>query len=250
MVGDPIVTPLAHAAHFTEKIAQLPHCYQPNDARRARPAATSRAAAGLPDDAIVLCGFHQSFKISQAVFARWCELLQRMPQAVLWLLEWNANVRESLLAAAVAHGIAPERLCFAPLLPLEQHLARLACADVFLDAWPCNAHTTAGEALWMGVPVVTLVGETFAQRVGASLLHQVGMDELVCEHEAGYVESVAALAADAPRRAALRERLERERTTSPLFDGERFARDFESLCERLWARACAGLAPEHLPAGN
>jgi len=250
VVGDPIVTPLAHAAHFTEKIAQLPHCYQPNDAKRARPAATSRAAAGLPDDAIVLCGFHQSFKISQGVFARWCELLQRVPQAVLWLLEWNANVAAALLAAAVAHGIAPERLCFAPLLPLEQHLARLACADVFLDAWPCNAHTTAGEALWMGVPVVTLVGATFAQRVGASLLHQVGLDELVCADEAGYVEAVATLAADAPRRAALRERLEHQRTLSPLFDGERFARDFEALCERLWARACAGLAPEHLPAGN
>ncbi|HNJ83381.1 MAG TPA: hypothetical protein PKZ28_07095, partial [Piscinibacter sp.] len=139
---------------------------------------------------------------------------------------------------------------FAPLLPLEQHLARLACADVFLDAWPCNAHTTAGEALWMGVPVVTLVGATFAQRVGASLLHQVGLDELVCADEAGYVEAVATLAADAPRRAALRERLEHQRTLSPLFDGERFARDFEALCERLWARACAGLAPEHLPAGN
>ncbi len=250
VVGDPVVTPFAHAAHFSEKIAQLPHCYQPNDARRARPAAMARSAAGLPEGAFVLCAFHQSYKISEPVFARWCELLQRIPGAVLWLLEWNANVRDSLIAAAAARGIGPERLRFAPLLPLDEHLARLACADVFLDAWPCNAHTTAGEALWMGVPVVTLIGQTFAQRVAASLLHQVGLDELVCRNEAAYVDTVAALAADAPRRAVLRERLERERKTSPLFDGERFARDIEALYERLWARACAGLPPEHLPAGN
>jgi len=248
LVGDRIVTPLAQAAHFTEKIAQLPGCYQPNDAHRSRPAAASRADAGLPDDAIVLCGFHQSFKISERVFTRWCELLQRLPGAVLWLLEWNANVRASLTAAAAARGIDAARLRFAPLLPLEQHLARLACADVFLDAWPCNAHTTAGEALWVGVPVVTLLGATFAQRVGASLLHQVGLEALVCADEAGYVETVAALAEDAPRRAALREQLQRRRAASPLFDGERFARDFESLLQRLWARACAGLPPEHLPA--
>ena len=199
---------------------------------------------------MVFCAFHQSYKISEGVFARWCELLQRVPGAVLWLLEWNANVRDSLVAAAAARGIGAERLRFAPLLPLEAHLARLACADVFLDAWPCNAHTTAGEALWMGVPVLTLLGDTFAQRVGASLLHQVGLDELVCADEAGYVEAAVALAADAPRRAVLRERLERERRASPLFDGERFARDMESLLERLWARACAGLPPEHLPAQN
>ncbi len=248
VIGDPIVTPLANAAHFTEKIAQLPHVYQPNDAHRARPAPASRAAAGLPEGALVFCAFHQSYKISEGVFARWCELLQRVPGAVLWLLEWNANVRDSLLAAAAARGIGPERLRFAPLLPLEEHLARLACADVFLDAWPCNAHTTAGEALWMGVPVVTILGDTFAQRVGASLLHQVGLDELVAADPAAYVETASALAADAERRAALRTHLERKRLSSPLFDGERFARDIEALYERLWSHACAGLPPTHAPA--
>ncbi len=248
VVGDAIVTPLEHAAHFSEKIAQLPGCYQPNDARRARPDAISRAEAGLPDEAVVLCAFHQSYKISEPVFARWCELLERVPGAVLWLLEWNANVRDAFVAAAAARGIGLDRLRFAPLLPLEQHLARLACADLFLDAWPCNAHTTAGEALWMGVPVVTLIGETFAQRVAASLLHQVGLDELVAADAAAYVDTAAALAADPARRAALCERLARKRRDGPLFDGERFARDMEALYERLWQRACAGLAPEHHPA--
>ncbi len=242
VIGDPIVTPLSNAAHFSEKIAQLPNCYQPNDAQRARPAALPRAEAGLPEGAFVLCGFHQSFKISREVFARWCELLKRIPGAVLWLLEWNANVRESLLAAAAEHGVAAERFVFAPLLPLEEHLARLACADIFLDAWPCNAHTTAGEALWMGVPVVTILGETFAQRVGASLLHQVGLDELVCTSEEAYAGTIVALAEDPSRRAALRDRLERARSASPLFDGERFARDIEALYQDLWARACAAPA--------
>ncbi len=248
VIGDAIVTPLAHAAHFTEKIAQLPGCYQPNDAKRARPSPAPRAEAGLPEGAVVLCGFHQSFKISEPVFDRWCEILQRVPGSVLWLLEWNANVRESLLAAARQRGVDSARLVFAPLLPLDRHLARLACADVFLDAWPCNAHTTAGEALWMGVPVVTILGETFAQRVAASLLHEVGLDTLACVDESAYVDCVAALAADAPRRAALSEQLQAQRQRCGLFDGERFARDIEALYARLWQRACAGLPPEHQPA--
>ena len=250
VIGDPVVTPLAHAAHFTEKIAQMPVCYQPNDAHRARPAPPRRAALGLPEGVPVLCAFHQSYKISAPVFDRWCELLQRVPGAVLWLLEWNANVRESLTAAAAARGIGAQRLRFAPLLPLDQHLARLGCADLFLDAWPCNAHTTAGEALWVGVPVVTLRGETFAQRVGASLLQPLGLGELVCADAQAYVATAAALASDAPRRQALRERLLQARDASPLFDGERFARDIEALYQRLWDRACAGLPPEHLDAAS
>ncbi len=154
-------------------------------------------------------------------------------------------MQATLEVAARERGIDPARLAWVPMRPLEQHLARLACADVFLDAWPCNAHTTAGEALWMGVPVVTILGDTFAQRVGASLLHQVGLDELVAADPAAYVEAASALAADAGRRAALRARLERERVSSPLFDGARFAHDFEALCERLWAHACAGRPPTH-----
>ena len=246
-IGDPVTTPIEHAAHFSEKLAQMPVCYQPNDSKRALPAPSRRADWGAPEGVPLLCAFHQSYKISAPVFDRWCELLQRLPDAVLWLLEWNANVRDSLIAAAAARGIAAGRLRFAPLLPLDEHLARLACADVFLDAWPCNAHTTAGEALWMGVPVVTVIGETFAQRVAASLLHQVGLDELVCRDADAYVEAVVTLAGDSPRRAALRQHLMHQRD-GRLFDGERFARDIEALYERLWQRACAGAPAGHLPA--
>jgi predicted O-linked N-acetylglucosamine transferase (SPINDLY family) len=247
LIGDAVVSPLEHAAHFSEKIAQLPLCYQPNDGRRALPRPSPRAALGLPEHALVLCGFHQSYKISPDVFALWCRLLQKRPDAVLWLLRWNANVQAALTAAAAAHGIAASRLVFAPLLPADEHLSRLAAADVFLDAWPCNAHTTASEALWVGVPPVTLIGETFAQRVAASLLHASGLPELVCRDAAHYERTVLELATAPERRAALRERLVAQRG-GPLFDGVRFARDIEALYERMWARAVAGLAPDHLPA--
>jgi protein O-GlcNAc transferase len=247
-IGDPVVTPLADADHFSEKIAQLPHCYQPNDSQRALPLASARAEWGLAEDALVLCAFHQSYKISAEVFDSWCELLQRIPGAVLWLLQWNVNVQTALTAAARERGIAAERLVFTPLLPLQGHISRLACADVFLDAWPCNGHTTVGEALWVGVPVITVQGHTFAQRVAASLLHAVGLDELVCDDGAAYVAQAIALAGDPTRRAALRGHLLAQRHTSPLFDGARFARDIEALFLRMWSRAVAGQAPAHLPA--
>jgi len=248
LIGDEVVTPLEDAAHYSERIAQMPHCYQPNDAQRALPAPSTRDAAGLAEDALVLCAFHQSYKISAEVFATWCDLLERLPGSVLWLLQWNANVQQSLTAAARERGIDVDRVVFAPLLPLEAHLARLACADLFLDAWPCNAHTTAGEALWVGVPVVTVQGRTFAQRVAASLLRTLGLDELIAADVPAYSALVMALAGDAPRRAALRDELVARRHRTPLFDGAAFAKDIEALYRRMWERAVAGQAPAHLPA--
>ena len=248
VIGDPIVTPLENAAHFSEKIAQLPTCYQPNDAKRALPQASTRADWNVPEDALVLCAFHQSYKISAEVFDRWCQLLHALPNAVLWLLQWNQNVQTQLIAAAEQRGIAKERLVFAPLLPLNQHISRLATADIYLDAWPCNAHTTAGEALWCGVPVVTLQGPTFAQRVAPSLLNAVGMNELVCDDEAGYQATVLALAANPQRRADIKAHLLTQRTASSLFNGELRAREMEALFLRMWDRSKRGDAPEHLPA--
>jgi predicted O-linked N-acetylglucosamine transferase (SPINDLY family) len=246
-IGDPIVTPLAHADHFSEKLALLPACYQPNDSQRALPAPSRRGDWGAPEGVPLLCAFHQSYKISEEVFDSWCRVLHAVPDAVLWLMQWNTNVEAALREAARQRGIGPERLCFAPMLPVEQHLSRLACADLYIDAWPCNAHTTASEALWVGVPVVTIVGPTFAQRVAASLLHNVGLDELVLDTVPAYESTLVALAQDPARRAALRAHLATQRHRSPLFDGARFARDIEGLYERMWARAIAGLAPEHLP---
>jgi len=248
LIGDAVVTPLAHQAHFSERIAQMPLCYQPNDSRRALPQPQPRSHWGLPEQALVLCGFHQPYKISREVFDGWCRLLQALPDAVLWLLCWNANVQAALTRAAAAQGIDAARLVFAPRLPADQHLSRLAAADIYLDTWPCNAHTTASEALWAGVPPVTIVGETFAQRVAASLLHASGMPELVCSDVAHYEQTILQLAAQPRQRQAIRERLTAQRAGHPLFDGARFARDVESLYERMWTRAVGGLPPEHLAA--
>jgi predicted O-linked N-acetylglucosamine transferase (SPINDLY family) len=248
LIGDPVVTPLADGAHFAEKIAQMPVCYQPNDGRRERPLPSARADWGVSEDALLLCGFHQSYKISKEVFDVWCALLRERDDAVLWLLQWNTNVQDRLRAEARARGIDAQRLVFAPVVPLQQHISRLACADIYLDTWPCNAHTTASEALWAGVPVVTLQGRAFAQRVASSLLHAVQLDELVCHDVDGYRDAVLALAADAPRRAALKAHLARQQYCSPLFDGSAYARDLEALLRRMWQQALSGAPPQHLAA--
>jgi len=248
VVGDPVVTPLAHATHYAEKIAQLPHCYQPNDARRERARPSRRSDWGAPEDGLLLCAFHQSYKISAAVFDVWCALLREREDVRLWLLQWNTNVQATLSAAARERGVDPQRLLFAPLLPLQQHLDRLACADLYLDAWPCNAHTTASEALWVGIPVVTLQGQTFAQRVASSLLHAVGLDELVCSDTETYRAQVLALMADGERRSMLRQHLLAQRERNPLFDGAAFTRDWEALLQRMWQQALRGAPPQHLAA--
>lgn len=246
MVGDPTVTPVADAPHFTEKLAQLPVCYQPNDRLRPRPAAPTRAECGLPEDALVLCGFNQPFKISAEVFDTWCRILRRLPGAVLWLLEWNTQVAKNIAAEARARGIDPSRIVWAPRKAPEHHLARHQLADVFMDTWPCNAHTTASDALWCGVPVVTFRGRTFASRVAASLNHAVGLDELTCDSVADYEERIVGLAQDAERRAALRDRLVAGRDSFTLFDTVKYTRDIEALYGRMMARHDAGLAPDHL----
>jgi predicted O-linked N-acetylglucosamine transferase (SPINDLY family) len=248
LIGDPYVTPLEHAPHYSEKLAQLPGCYQCNDGRRPLPVAPSRAGQGLPEDAVVLCAFNQLYKISPDVFDVWCRLLQRLPHAVLWLVEWNPQAVVALRHEARARGVDPARLVFARPLPQAAHLDRVACADLFLDTWPCNAHTTASDMLWAGVPVVTCSGRTFASRVAGSLLHAVGVPELVCASVEAYEALVLELAQDAPRRLALRRRIEAARQTSSLFDGADIARRLERLYERMWERALAGQPPAALPA--
>jgi predicted O-linked N-acetylglucosamine transferase (SPINDLY family) len=248
VIGDRIVTPLDHAPDYTEKIAQLPGCYQPNDRQRRIPQPPSRASQGLPEDALVLCCFNQSYKFSPEVFDSWCRLLRELPHSVLWVLEWNATVLANLKREAAARGVDPARLIGSPRVGSDAHLDRLALADLFLDTWPYNAHTTASDALWAGVPVVSLVGETFASRVGASLLSAVGLPELACPDLATYEATVRVLANDARCRAGLSAHLQQTRDSAPLFDGARFASDIEILYLRMATRHAEGLAPAHLPA--
>jgi predicted O-linked N-acetylglucosamine transferase (SPINDLY family) len=248
IIGDPVVTPLEHASWYSEKIAQMPHCYQPNDGRRARPEPPPRAALGLPEEALVLLSANQVYKLNPALFDVWMEILQRLPQALLWQLSGGDAADAQLRQQAQRRGIAPERLVFMPKTGLVEHLQRLSAADLALDTWPCNGHTTTSDALWAGVPVVAMQGEAFAARVSSSLLQAVGLPELVCERAQDYVEQVCALAADPTRRQALRQHLIAARDESVLFDAPRFARDLEALYLRMWARYQSGRPPQALPA--
>lgn len=250
IVGDPVVTPLEAAAHYSEKIAQMPGSYQCNDGTRAPPLPARRSDHGLPDPAWVLCAFNESYKISPEVFGVWCRVLRTLPQAVLWLLECNAAATAALRREALARGVDPRRLVFAPKIEHGRHLSRLTCADLYLDTWPCNGHTTASDMLWSGVPVVTCLGRTFASRVAGSLLHAAGLPELVCADAWTYERLVVDLAHDPSRLQGVRQRLRDAREQSELFSGVAAARHLEALFERMWARALQGLPPEHLPASG
>lgn len=246
IIGDPVVTPLAHAGHFAEKIAQMPVCYQPNDRQRPRPVPMSRADAGLPDDAVVLCGFNQAYKISSEVLDVWCELLRELPDAVLWLLDWHGQARPNLEREITARGIALDRVYWAPKTGLSAHISRMRLADVFLDTWPYNAHTTCSDALWAGLPVVTYCGETFACRVAASLLGACGLTDWVAATHQEYKQKVLTLACDASLRAQVRAQLEVARERGPLFDSEGFTRSFEALLATMVSRQREGQAASPL----
>ena len=248
VIGDPFVTPLDAAAGYTECIAQMPHCYQPNDSARSLPAHAGRAACGLPEGVFVFASFNMPYKIVPEVFEAWCRILRATPGAVLWLLVGEADTRERLRQAAAGHGVEPQRLIFAPMLLPEAYRARLGHADLILDCYPCNGHTTASDALWAGVPVLTLYGRSFASRVAASLLHTLGLPELACADIETYMAQAVHWASEPQALVELRERLAQARVTSPLFDGRRYARDFERLLLRMVERHDAGLPPAPLAA--
>lgn len=243
IVGDAVVTPLEHAANYSEHIAQLPHSYQPNDRRRALPPAPSRAALGLPDDAVVLCCFNQAYKISPHMLDLWACILLEAHNTVLWMLAWNPHAQANLNAELALRGVPAERVFWAPKLNLDEHIARLRVADLFLDTWPCNAHTTASEALWAGVPVLTVPGPTYASRVAASLVSACGLPDLACEDESSYVALACALAAEPGVLAHIKAQLNEQRLTLPLFDTDRYVRDYEALLLRMFERQQAGLPP-------
>lgn len=235
IIGDRIVTPLEHQPFYTERIAALPDSYQIND--RSRPVAEdtpSRAECGLPENAFVFCAFNTTYKLTPEVFSAWMRLLARVPESVLWLFEANSTVTDNLRREAAARGVSPARLVFAPKKPLAEHLARYRIADLFVDTFPYTGHTTTSDALWAGLPVVTMLGETFASRVAASLLTAAGMAELVTASLADYEELAVRLAADPERLASLRRRLAETRMTVPLFDSRRFTRHIERAYDMMW----------------
>lgn len=251
LLADATVVPPEHAAHFTEQIAWLPHSYQANDSRREiSPRVLTREEAGLPAQGFVFCCFNNNYKITPEVFAAWMRLLQAVPASVLWLLQDNPHAADNLRQHAQAHGVDPARLVFAPRVDMPEHLARQRLAGLFLDTLHCNAHTTASDALWAGLPVLTCLGQAFAGRVAASLVRAAGLPELAVDSLQEYEALALALATDAPRLAALRERLQATRLSCPLFDAQRLTGHIEAAYTAMWQRHLAGLAPGpiHVPA--
>lgn len=246
LIGDPVVTPLAHAAHYSEKLAQLPQCLQPNGRWRPLPQPLQRSQAGLPEAAFVMCAFNHTYKILPAAFDIWCKVLREVPAAVLWLKQTNRQLQGNLLREAQARGVNPERLVFAPNLPYELHFSRLALADVFVDTWPYNAHTTASDALWAGVPVLTLQGETYAARMASSILQAAGLGELAFSTGEDYLLALHAMALQPALLQPYRQHLRQHRYQLPLFDCEGHAAALQALFVRMVQRWRAGQAPSHL----
>jgi len=241
---DDFVVPPDQQPFFSEKLVYLPGCYQVNDSRREIAAhAPSRAECGLPEAGFVFCCFNNSYKITPEVFEVWMRLLNNVPGSVLWLLGVSPLVPVNLGREAAAQGVAPERLVFAPRLPLAEHLARHRLADLFLDTLPYNAHVTASDALWAGCPVLTMAGQTFPSRVAGSLLRTIGLPELITTSLQEYEELALRLARDGDLLNELRARLQANRKTSRLFDGGQFARSLEQAYVKMWEIYASGAEP-------
>lgn len=229
LLTDSFITPPEVAGNYAEQLALLPNSYQPNDRKRPVAKTPPRAECGLPENAFVFCCFNQTFKITADFFNVWMCLLKAKPDSVLWLLECNRWAKQNLIEQAALHGIASERLIFAPRVSIAEHLARHAHADLFLDTLPYNAHTTCSDALWMGLPVLTCVGETFASRVAGSLLKAAGLDEMITYTLEDYGNKAISLANNPEALHEMKQKLLSEKMTSDLFDTAAFARSLEAI---------------------
>ena len=244
IIGDRWVTPKTLEEAFSEAIIRMPHAYQVNNVERDIPEVTpTRRQLGLPNEGFVFCCFNANFKITPDVFAIWMRLLSSVPGSVLWLLQSHFEAAINLRKSAQEAGVDPERLVFAPPVALADHVARHRHADLFLDTFTCNAHTTASDALWAGLPIVTLPGDGFASRVAASLLDAVGLSELITDSPAEYEALALALAQDPQRLSALKSHLNRGRMSFPLFDTDLFCRGLEAAFEAIHKRQHQGLSP-------
>jgi predicted O-linked N-acetylglucosamine transferase (SPINDLY family) len=245
VIADRTVIPEEHHRFFTEQVVYLPDTYQCNDSKRAiAPRAPSRFEVGLPENGLVFCCFNNNHKILPQMFDVWMRLLRQVNGSVLWLLQDNASVVRNLSREAKARGVAPERLIFARRCPPPDHLARQRLADLFLDTLPYNAHTTCSDALWAGLPVLTMLGGSFAGRVAASLLSAIGLPELITRSLDEYEALALKLASDRASLAAIKEKLARHRETHPLFDTARFTRNLEAAYVMMHERYQRGEQPQ------
>jgi predicted O-linked N-acetylglucosamine transferase (SPINDLY family) len=247
LIADRIIVPEAESVHFSERIVRLPNSYFPYDRTREISDETpSRESLSLPASGFVFCCFNNCYKILPEVFDCWMRILRQSPGSVLWLLRDNEFVAQNLQREAQARGVDPNRLVFAERMSNAQHLARHRRADLFLDTLPCNAHTTACDALWAGLPVLTRIGDAFAGRVAASVLTAVGLPEMIVRSQAEYEAMAVDLAMNPNKLAAIKAKLANNRLTTPLFDTHGFTRDLERAFEAIYERHRLGLPPESI----
>ncbi len=248
LVADPVVCPPGSETWYSEKLARLPHSYMPHDSQQTISDRTpARAEFDLPESSIVFCCFNNHQKITQAVFGIWMRLLQQVEHSVLWLTDGPDLMKQNLRLEASKRGVDPVRLVFARRVEaMADHLARYRLADLFLDTWPYNAQTTACDALWSGVPVLTCAGNSFASRVAASLLSAAGLPELITSTPAAYEALALELARNPSRLLAHRDKLETQKSSAPLFDTARLTHNLERLYSAMHQRASEGLPPEHI----
>ena len=229
LIADNFIIPPGAEGDYLEQVLRLPGSYLPNDGNRTRPEPLRRRDCGLPDEGVVFCCFNQAYKITPEIFDVWCRLLHAVPDSVLWLRAFNPLVEQNFKREAQKRGVESARIIMAPSVPSEVHLARLPCADLFLDTFPYNAHATCSDALWMGVPVITFSGGTFPSRVAGSLLHTLGVPELVAYSADEYFQRACTLAQDRSQRERIRGIIHVNRDTSPLYNSATFTRGLESL---------------------
>ncbi|MBT3359964.1 MAG: tetratricopeptide repeat protein [Rhodospirillales bacterium] len=248
-IVDPVVVPTENARHFSENLAFLPDCYQVNDmTQEISDTPVSRREFGLPENGVVFSCFNNPYKIEPEMFDLWMDLLDRVPESVLWLFAGNDLAVSNLRKAASVRGFSSDRLVFGEQLPKSAHLRRMQMADVALDTRVCNGHTTTSDALWAGIPVIALEGNHFASRVSASCLRAVGLSELIMPSREAYLETALRLAHDATARASLKARLWANRMREPLFETRAFTRSFESLLLTMWDRHANGAPPDEIRA--
>jgi protein O-GlcNAc transferase len=251
IVADSTIIPEDHFGFYSEQVVWLPDTYQANDNKRLiSDRLPTRTECNLPEAGLVFCCFNSNYKITPELFAVWMKLLTTVEGSVLWLLETNPTAAQNLRNEAKARGISPERLIFAPKLPLADHLSRHRHADLVLDTLPYNAHTTASDALWAGVPIVTCLGEAFAGRVAASLLKAIGLPELITTSLADYEALTFKLAREPSLLASIKTKLARNHDTHPLFDTPRFTRHLEAAYVTMWERYQRGEAPVAFAVGH
>jgi predicted O-linked N-acetylglucosamine transferase (SPINDLY family) len=247
ILADKVLIPADLAAHYSEKIIYLPHSYQANDSNRFQQIQNiDRNKLGVPDEEFIFCCFNNSYKITPFVFDSWMKILQQVPKSILWLREYDKTSNNNLLKEALKRGLNSDRIVFAKSLPLNEHLNRLAFADVVLDTRPYGAHTTASDALLVGVPVITLIGKSFASRVAASLLSALGLNELITNTEEEYETLAITLAHEPDKLASLKSKIRLNVKREPLFKTNMLVTHIENAYIQILNRKKLNLPPENI----